>query len=106
MLLEKIWDHSLDFFHQYPDAERLCNIIIRPCAEFSAGSIEEAKKLLKQETFDLILLDINLPDGSGFDFAKETVAHQNIPFLFLTAPVLIYSYSPSPSTSPTLISLA
>ncbi len=64
----------------------LCyNLQKRDMLPFSAGSIEEAKKLLKQETFDLILLDINLPDGSGFDFAKETVAHQNIPFLFLTA---------------------
>ena len=64
----------------------LCyNLQKRDMLPFSAGSIEEAKKLMKQETFDLILLDINLPDGSGFDFAKETVAHQNIPFLFLTA---------------------
>ena len=61
------------------------NLQKRDMLPFSAGSIEEAKKLMKQETFDLILLDINLPDGSGFDFAKETVAHQNIPFLFLTA---------------------
>ena len=64
----------------------LCyNLQKRDMLPFSAGSIEEVKKLMKQETFDLILLDINLPDGSGFDFAKETVAHQNIPFLFLTA---------------------
>ncbi len=64
----------------------LCyNLQKRDMLPFSAGSIEEAKKLMKKETFDLILLDINLPDGSGFDFAKETVAHQNIPFLFLTA---------------------
>ena len=49
----------------------LCyNLQKRDMLPFSAGSIEEAKKLMKQETFDLILLDINLPDGRGFDFAK------------------------------------
>ena len=28
---------------------------------------------MKKEKFDLILLDVNLPDGDGFVFAKESV---------------------------------
>ncbi len=34
---------------------------------------------------DLILLDITLPDGNGFDLYKETIKDKNIPTLFLTA---------------------
>ena len=52
---------------------------------FSAYSMEEAKNSLRKETFDLILLDVNLPDGSGFDFARDIVSHYHVPFIFLTA---------------------
>lgn len=51
----------------------------------SAYSIEEAKNRLRKEDFDLILLDVNLPDGNGFDFASEIVSGCHIPFIFLTA---------------------
>jgi len=34
----------------------------------TAGSLAEAKILIKAESFDLILLDVNLPDGDGFQF--------------------------------------
>lgn len=51
----------------------------------SAYCIKDAKEKLKGETFDLILLDVNLPDGNGFDFAKEAMPKYNTPFIFLTA---------------------
>jgi two-component system cell cycle response regulator len=35
-----------------------------------ALTIEEAMEMLKQETFDLIILDYLLPDGNGIDFLK------------------------------------
>ena len=35
-----------------------------------AYNLKEARVLLK-EAIDLILLDVNLPDGSGLDFCKE-----------------------------------
>nr|WP_302140538.1 response regulator transcription factor [uncultured Schaedlerella sp.] len=57
----------------------------RGITPFSAYGIEEAKSLLTQEHFDLILLDVNLPDGNGFDLARETISHSDVPFLFLTA---------------------
>ena len=31
------------------------------------------------------MLDVNLPDGNGFDFAKEAMPKYNTPFIFLTA---------------------
>lgn len=34
---------------------------------------------------DLIILDINLPDGSGLDFCKEIRSVSSVPIVFLTA---------------------
>ncbi len=64
----------------------LCyNLQKRDMTPFSAYSVREAKDLMKDNAFDLILLDVNLPDGNGFEFAKEYIRHDNVPFLFLTA---------------------
>lgn len=35
--------------------------------------------------YKLILLDVSLPDGSGFDFYKDMLFNKNIPTIFLTA---------------------
>lgn len=64
----------------------LCyNLQKRGFTPFSAYCIKEAKSLLKQERFDLILLDVNLPDGSGFELVQETLSRSETPFIFLTA---------------------
>lgn len=52
---------------------------------FPAYTIEEAIKILKEESLDLILLDVNLPDGNGYDFASEAISRYVVPFIFLTA---------------------
>ncbi|WP_460054816.1 response regulator transcription factor [Pseudolactococcus yaeyamensis] len=50
-----------------------------------AYSLAEAKKQLNQ-SFDLILLDINLPDGNGIDFCKMVKLHSNNrPVIFISA---------------------
>lgn len=49
-----------------------------------AFCIEEAKRLL-DSSIDLIILDINLPDGSGLDFCREIRKTSEIPIIFLTA---------------------
>ncbi len=36
-----------------------------------AASIDDAYEVLTDNKCDLILLDINLPDGTGFSFCKE-----------------------------------
>lgn len=51
---------------------------------YSAFSIEEAKQYLEQYDIDLLLLDVNLPDGNGFDFCKEVREKSDIPIIFLT----------------------
>ena len=38
---------------------------------FNAFTLEEARKILKETTIHFIMLDINLPDGNGFELIKE-----------------------------------
>ena len=52
---------------------------------FSATSILEGKKIFDEYKIDLILLDINLPDGSGFNFCRDVRNSSNVPIIFLTA---------------------
>lgn len=49
-----------------------------------AYTLAEAEKCLKQK-MNLILLDINLPDGDGRTFLKNVLSEQPIPVLLLTA---------------------
>lgn len=48
-------------------------------------TISEAKCVLNKQSFDLFILDINLPDGSGLDFCKELRKKTKIPIALLTA---------------------
>ncbi|MBS5787727.1 MAG: response regulator transcription factor [Clostridioides difficile] len=50
-----------------------------------AFNLEEAIQTLKNGNVDLILLDVNLPDGDGFDFCKKIKEKSDIPVIFLTA---------------------
>lgn len=52
---------------------------------FSSFTLEEAKEYLNINTPDLILLDLNLPDGDGFDLCKEISSKYPIPIIILTA---------------------
>lgn len=49
-----------------------------------AYSIAEAKSKL-DASVDLIILDINLPDGSGIDLCREIRKTSSVPIIFLTA---------------------
>ena len=40
---------------------------------------------IKQQAFDFVILDVGLPDMTGFDVCKLIRAESNIPILFLTA---------------------
>lgn len=48
-------------------------------------SISEARERLRQSAFDLLILDINLPDGSGLDFCREIRQSSRVPIALLTA---------------------
>lgn len=51
------------------------------CAETYLGGIQ----MFKENAFDAVLLDCNLPDGNGFDFCKEIREFSTIPIVMLTA---------------------
>ena len=48
-------------------------------------SLQEARAALQDQTFDLMILDINLPDGSGLDLLRSLRRQSGIPVLLLTA---------------------
>lgn len=48
-------------------------------------TIKEARNYITNNNIDLIILDINLPDGSGYDFCKEIIHKIAAPIVFLTA---------------------
>ena len=51
-----------------------------------AINVEEAQKLVKLFLFDLIILDVMLPDITGLDFYKNTIKNRvNTPVIFLSA---------------------
>jgi two-component system phosphate regulon response regulator PhoB len=52
-----------------------------------AKTISEARDKMNEQGFDLLILDVGLPDGSGFDFAKEVKNGdwRFTPFIFMTA---------------------
>lgn len=51
----------------------------------SASGQNEALQKLEQRTFDLVLLDISLPDGNGFSLCSMLKSEYRLPIIFLTA---------------------
>lgn len=45
----------------------------------------EADALWKNGNYDLAILDVSLPDGSGFDFCRKIRQNSKVPVMFLTA---------------------
>lgn len=48
-------------------------------------TIAEARKALERYPFDLLIFDINLPDGNGLEFCRELKRKIQIPIALLTA---------------------
>lgn len=68
----------------------MCDIIVDTLSEYSyhvdaAYSISQAEEYLSAHSTDLIILDINLPDGTGFDFCKNLRKLSRVPILFASA---------------------
>lgn len=71
-------DHELN--------QALCYALCKEHYEvYSAGSMQEAKEQYAAAPPDLILLDVNLPDGEGFLFCRWVKEQGDIPVIFLTA---------------------
>lgn len=50
-----------------------------------AENVKGASRLLETDKFDLILLDIGLPDGNGFTLCEKIKQNYQTPIIFLTA---------------------
>lgn len=72
------------------DDKALCNgicialrseeLFFQPC-----GTVQEARRFFERDVCDLIVLDINLPDGDGVEFLKEIRRTSSMPVILLTA---------------------
>ncbi len=50
-----------------------------------ARTLKEADILWADGKYDLLVLDVSLPDGSGFEFCKKVRQLSKVPIIFLTA---------------------
>lgn len=51
----------------------------------SKSNIKDTLDYLENNKVDLIILDVTLPDGNGFDLYKNQIKNMEIPVIFLTA---------------------
>ena len=51
----------------------------------NARTVMEAYQFFRAGQYDLLLLDVTLPDGTGFDICKEVRKTSAVPIIFLTA---------------------
>lgn len=50
----------------------------------AAANLQSARQICNRLGFDFVLLDVNLPDGSGFDLLKEKIFPQNTGVVVMT----------------------
>lgn len=50
-----------------------------------ARTSADAERLWADARYDLVILDVSLPDGSGFDLCRRIRAASTVPIMFLTA---------------------
>lgn len=82
ILLVDDYEVNLDLLEAYLELSGI------PLEIFKARNGKEAYAMIEQYTLDLILLDVMLPDTSGYDicrWVKEHKLYQNIPIIMITA---------------------
>ncbi len=76
LLLED--DHAL--------GQGVCLALHNPQVEITlCRTLAEGRQALLETPFDLLIVDINLPDGSGLDFLREVRSASAVPIILLTA---------------------
>ncbi len=50
-----------------------------------ASCVNDAKDIIEKYSIDLVVLDVSLPDGNGFELYKEYIKPKKIATIFLTA---------------------
>ena len=68
---------------------RATDATVRAAELVEAGSLDQARSVLDQRAVDVVLLDVNLPDGNGLSLATDLHAREQRPqVIALTASVL------------------
>lgn len=72
------------------DSKEIYQMVLQSVAQIAelswAKSLEEAKLTLAKQNFDLMILDVELPDGNGIEFCSGLQAtHSHVPIFFLTS---------------------
>lgn len=69
-----------------PDIGPLVKACLSLCDVVQVYSLSEARESLKRHLYDLIIIDVRLPDGNGLDFCAELDASADpVPKLILSA---------------------
>jgi two-component system phosphate regulon response regulator PhoB len=87
--------HSILVVEDAPDFQLMIkHALTSPAYRLSCvETVFQAIKNLKTETFDLVLLDIGLPDGDGYQICTQMQSEErtkNIPVFFLTGKTDVY----------------
>ena len=48
-------------------------------------NLKSAREIFSNSEIDMVLLDVTLPDGNGYELCKEIRVNSNVPLIFLTA---------------------
>jgi DNA-binding response OmpR family regulator len=71
------------------DLQDLMKMILQPIAEITTvSSVVESLRVLEDHRFDLVLMDVMLTDGSGFDLTaqlRKLPGGADIPIIFITS---------------------
>jgi DNA-binding response OmpR family regulator len=69
-----------------PDIVHLVQVIMRRggYTMIEAGTVQHASRVITKDRPDLVLLDLGLPDGEGWEILGDTRAH-DIPVVLLSA---------------------
>lgn len=70
----------------HADTRQIMKAVLKSfgCTVFLAGSVKQATELAANETFDLLISDFGLPDGSGVDVIQQISQKQPIKAIALT----------------------
>lgn len=80
--------------HIIDDDKSMSDIISDTLTEYGYSTVasytlEEAEAVLGRQRVDLIILDISLPDGTGFEFCKNLREHSDVPIIFASARTMV-----------------
>ncbi|MEK6704482.1 MAG: response regulator transcription factor [Bdellovibrionota bacterium] len=69
------------------DIQKTIKAILNTHTLFSASTLKEAERQLSEHDYDLVLLDLSLPDGNGMEFLShiKRTSDITVPFIIMTA---------------------